>query len=407
MTHKIVTIRQAGVGLAVVALALAVMPTPSALAASTIRVPADQPTIQQGIDAAVNGDTVRVSPGTYVENINFHGKAITVKSQNGPQTTIIDGNQLGPVVMFNTAEGSASVLKGFTVRNGNGALPSTGFAGGIDITEASPTIVGNTITNNRGCFVAGGVGAHFSNTAVVRDNLVTNNTKHEACSSGGGGISGVGGQILRNTITNNSASDGGGIRVGGLVTVKDNTITNNTASSFGGGMDLQDASGLIVQNLIARNTATQGGGVHWFGSVGPTLLNNTMADNTANQGSGIFAESFAEVSLINNIVAAPQGQAAIFCDVSPPPITFSHNNFFSPGGPAYGGTCPSQTGINGNISANPKFVHAAGNNYHLKPNSPSVDAGDKNVPGLPNKDFDGDNRVIHHKVDQGIDEVKL
>ena len=54
--------------------------------------PADQVTIQAAINAASNGDTVVVEPGTYVEKINFLGKAITVTSSGGASVTTIDGN---------------------------------------------------------------------------------------------------------------------------------------------------------------------------------------------------------------------------------------------------------------------------------------------------------------------------
>src|SRR5690349_697727 len=64
----------------------------TAARAAVIRVPAHQPRIQGAINAAVNGDTIQVAPGTYVENLNFLGKAIRVSSDQGPQVTVIDGN---------------------------------------------------------------------------------------------------------------------------------------------------------------------------------------------------------------------------------------------------------------------------------------------------------------------------
>src|SRR5207247_6452439 len=86
--------------------------------AATIRVPADAPTIQQAINGAVNGDVVVVSPGTYFERINFSGKAITVTSEAGPDTTTIDGSGLGSVVTFTSGETRSAVLSGLTVRLG-------------------------------------------------------------------------------------------------------------------------------------------------------------------------------------------------------------------------------------------------------------------------------------------------
>jgi len=89
----------------------------AAIAQNTINVPADQPTIQAAINAAQNGDTVLVAPGTYSENINFVGKAVTVTSSGGRTVTTIDGHQAGTVVTFGTNEGQNSVLSGFTITN--------------------------------------------------------------------------------------------------------------------------------------------------------------------------------------------------------------------------------------------------------------------------------------------------
>jgi len=61
-------------------------------AQTTIHVPGDQPTIQAGINAAHNGDTVLVAPGTYHEHLDYSRKRITVTSESGPSVTVIDGS---------------------------------------------------------------------------------------------------------------------------------------------------------------------------------------------------------------------------------------------------------------------------------------------------------------------------
>ncbi len=85
-------------------------------------------TIQQGIYTATTGDTIDVNEGTYYDsyygNINFWGKAITVRSKDPNdwsivEATVIDGNNLGSVVTFDTGETSASILEGFTITDGN------------------------------------------------------------------------------------------------------------------------------------------------------------------------------------------------------------------------------------------------------------------------------------------------
>src|SRR5688572_33213874 len=82
-----------------------------ASAQATLVVPTVFPTIQAAIAAATPGATVLVLPGSYVENIDFLGKAILVRSTDGAAATTIDGNQAGTVVAFVTAEPPTAVLE--------------------------------------------------------------------------------------------------------------------------------------------------------------------------------------------------------------------------------------------------------------------------------------------------------
>jgi predicted outer membrane repeat protein len=189
----------------------------SRLAAEIIHVPAGQPTIQKGIDMAREGDTVLVDPGTYMENINFNGKHVTVASlfltTHKPMyisQTIIDGNYSGSVVTISNSEDKRDVLCGLTITNGNALL-----GGGIYCYESGPTI---------------------------RDVVITGNMAHGVTNwaYGGGGICCCSAfPLLQNlTIKDNRAMQyGGGIYcfAYSFVTMKNVTISNNSAG-YGGGI---------------------------------------------------------------------------------------------------------------------------------------------------------------------------
>jgi len=109
------------------------------LQAATITVAdngADYTSIQAAINAANNGNKILVSPGTYVENIDFNGKAITLRSASGdPADTIIDAGGSGSVVTCDSGETSTTVLDGFTITNG-----SASYGGGMYNESSSPTV---------------------------------------------------------------------------------------------------------------------------------------------------------------------------------------------------------------------------------------------------------------------------
>ncbi len=153
-----------------------------ALAAATIQVPQDQPTIQAGIDAAVDGDTVLVADGTWSgdgnRDLDFLGKAITVRSEDGYESCIIDceggtANHRG--FLLASDEGTDSVIKGFTIRHGSyyGGMSSDKFGGAICLLGAGVTVDSCRLLFNgsrRG-------GAIFGEnaTVVLRDSIITSN----------------------------------------------------------------------------------------------------------------------------------------------------------------------------------------------------------------------------------------
>jgi len=175
------------------------------------RVPQQYPTIQAGIVASVNGDTVLVSEGNYFENIDYSGKRIIVASLYlldqdtlHISRTIIDGSQATSpqsVVSFISGEDTNSVLCGFTVRGGSGTdIPPTfdeRDGGGVILWESSGRLVRNIITGNRVLAPSawgGGVSmtglTNTGQTLIMENNVVSRNSATATTSLGfGGGVS--------------------------------------------------------------------------------------------------------------------------------------------------------------------------------------------------------------------------
>lgn len=335
----------------------------------TIRIPSDFPSIQEGIDNAVDGDTVLVSSGTYVEMIDFKGKAILLTSVAGTESTVIDGDNAGTVVSFVSGEDTTSVIRGFTIRNG---LAS--YQGGGILCQASSPIIWN--------------------------NLIVNNLTQAEFFPG--------------------ASLGGGIFCGDASPlIKDNIIVCNLAISSdyevlaeGGGIFITGSSSPeIKNNLIALNEAIYswdngaGGGIYFCSSAIPRITNNTIVGNVAGaQGGGIYCcipwDTCAACSaqITNNILAG--NSQGVFCYGFAPSILYNdlwdngEGDFY--GGPA--GIGDTTWGVNTggipcdsffNIFRDPDFAVGQEREYYLSQTaagqveqSPCVDAGSASAESL-------------------------
>jgi len=399
---------------------------------ATYYVPDDFPTIQAAIEAASNGDEIIVRPGTYYENINFLGKAIYLHSEQGPDVTIIDGQQNSCVVAFENGEGRDSIIEGFTITNGyvryaegggiycnNHSSPtitknviygnSAMVGGGISCYYySSPTIKNNVIYDNSAYYFGGGILCRENSSPVIENNVIYGNWADKS----GGGISCSGyssPMITNNVIYGNGAYFGGGIhcssyssptiennviygnwadKSGGGIScsgysssmITSNVIYDNSAAREGGGIYCYDhSSPTITKNVISGNSADgRGGGILCLWGSSPTIINNVIYDNsTDGYGGGIYCHDYSSPTITNNVISgnsASRNGGGIYClEESYPTITYC--DFYNNEGGNFYNCSPGE----GCIFEEPMFTNPDSNDYRLRASSPCRDAGDPSI----------------------------
>ena len=231
MTRQIVeTIRWT---LAVVIACEMSVPTTSGAA---LHVPGEYATIQAAIDATTNGDVVEIADGTYKgvgnKNLDFEGRAITVRSASGkPALCIIDCEHSGRGFYFHSGEGPDSVVDGVTVTSAYVGNESTGggYGGAVRCSTSSPTIA-NCVFRGNSASQGGAVYCQLSNplliNCILRDNWGTSNGAGLCCSTSS-------------------------------PTLINCTIIGNTSRSFGGGVYCVYECDPILTNCILRGNSPQ------------------------------------------------------------------------------------------------------------------------------------------------------
>ena len=205
-----------------------------------ISVPNDYTKIQTAIDNAFAGDIITVSPGHYYESLDFKGKAITLTSTHGPESTILHRS-----VVFNSGEGNESVIEGFTIRDAHT---------GVEINFSDPIIRNNIITDNslRGIYCN-------KCKAIISGNEITENGYYNDYFNEeiGGGIhmkNYARPEIENNLIAKNKSYLGGaGVSIYDAVpSFKNNTIVNNKCYSLGCGIYVHDVPEVYGENRVIR-----------------------------------------------------------------------------------------------------------------------------------------------------------
>ena len=320
--------------------------------ATIINVPANQPTIQAGLDIAVEGDTVLVAIGTYYENITWpdiNGIKLIGISED---YCIIDGDSLGSVISYErweTIHDSTTVIKNFTIQNGYSVRGS-----GIYLRSENQFLLENLIIKN-------------NNLYFPRDFEISNNNRYSIEGGAGIHLDNYSSPIMRNII-----------------------ICDNYSELNGGGLFIYEDSEPILENVIITDnySALNGGGISCECGSNPILTNVTISNNSAsNNGGGIFiyGGSGTSVLVINCILWGNSSEEIYFDEQWPGNSSISISYSDIQGGED--GIITNGNGIvnwlEGNIDADPLFEDPANGDYHLTEYSPCIDAGDPTSPFDP------------------------
>ena len=325
------------------------------------------PTIASAIEAASSGDVILVGPGIYTADHPAHvvdmlGKAVTLRSSDGPEATIIDGEGVRRGLACFNGETSNTKIDGFTIRNGfgteydydgDGTIASwEGNGGGMYNSGSSPSLENCTFTGNRAD--GGGMYNHDSSPRVIDCSFVEN----AADVLGGGMYNSEGSSPFLGgcTFTRNSAELGGGgmynFGAGTNPTLTSCVFENNSALSAGGespysqstlsygaGGGMQNRNGpcaKLESCVFIGNTAQGGGGIYNLYYSNTSLSNCTFTGNSAVDyaGGALFSLLASTTTLTNTIV----------CDNTNDQI---YGDWLNSGGNVIATSCSCPADING------------------------------------------------------------
>ena len=321
--------------------------------------------VQAAVDAANDGDVIKVAAGTYtdlsvrprndvtttgvVTQVVYISKTVTIRGgyttadwdTSNPEAnpTTLDAQGQGRVLYITgdispTIEGLRITGGDATGLGGGPRHPMWSAGGGVYVISATATFSGNQVFDNTVSesfhTYGGGLYLHASDATLIENTIMSNSSDMH-----GGGLFlwSSDATLNGNTVASNDAGNGGGLfLVSSDAMLISNIVTSNTVLHSGGGLFMAYSDGATLDgNTIASNTAGYFGGGLYVEDSTATFNGNIITSNAANYGGGLYLNNYSAVTLINNVIADNQASTAgsgLYIQGSSPRLlhtTIAHN----------------------------------------------------------------------------------
>lgn len=401
--------------------------------------------VQAAVDAAGDGDVIKVATGDYTDiharegmtQVVYISKSVTIRGgYTAPDFTDPPDPEANPTTLDAQRQGRvlyitgniSPTIEGLRITDGDatglGGAPWGDTGGGVYVYMATATIRNCVVYSNTASTDNYGYGGGLyldDSPATLSGNKVQGNTASTGDEGFGGGLYNRGKYLTTlsgNTFVSNTASTvsnghGGGLLSGfGLATLSGNTVISNTAAlspiatGQGGGVYVFGGSIFFTNNLVVDNHAnTQGSGL-WFGGYSSEysalgyLLHTSIASNRGS-GQGVYVDDYTTLAFTNTIIVDHHSVGITITTGSTATLEatlwgdgdWANGDDRSGGGVIFTGTV--------NYWGDPAFVNPDTGDYHIGPTSKAIDAG---VNAGIIVDVDGESRPAGNGYDIGADE---